>query len=315
MLADLSDHPERGGEFVRDPGHPDEIIRHLVGWANRRAAVRAVLLTSTRAIPHAEVDAFSDYDVVLVVRDIHPFVLDRGWIGDFGEALVAYWDPIHPDSDHGIEQAGNVIQYAAGLKIDFSLWPVALLERIAQAEALPAELDAGYRVLADKDGLTTNLRAPTYQAYIPPQPDEATYQTTINDFFTDAPYVAKFLRRDDLLPAKWALDYDMKHVYLRQMLEWRMECDHGWSVPARVLGKGLKRRLPADLWGEVEGAYAGGALADNWEALFRTIAVFRRVAREVGARLGYTYPDDLDSRVTAYVRRMREAEHGASASS
>ncbi len=299
---------------MRDAQEADDVIRRLVRWADRQAAVRAMLLTSTRAIPHAPVDAFSDYDVVLVVWDIHPFVADRGWLRDFGEVLVAYWDPIRPAPDHGLERVGNVTQYADGLKIDFTLWPVALLERIARAPALPAELDAGYLVLADKDRLTAYLRAPTYAAYIPLPPDDATYQATLNDFFVDAPYVAKCLLRDELLPAKWCLDYDMKHVYLRPMLEWRMECDHGWAVPVRIFGKGLKARLPPDLWTELEGTYAGAGIADNWEALFRTMALFRRVARDVAAHLGYAYPDELDRRVSAYVRRMRDREHEAAAS-
>jgi aminoglycoside 6-adenylyltransferase len=224
---------------------------------------------------------------------------------------VAYWDPIHPDPDYGIERTANVVQYADGLKLDFTLWPVALLERIARAPSLPVELDAGYRVLVDKDGLAADLRAPTYAGYIPAPPDEVTYQATVNDFFVDAPYVAKCLWRDELLPAKWCLDYDMKHVYLRPMLEWRMECDHGWAAPAGALGKGLKRRLPPALWAELEGAYAGAGIADNWEALFRTMALFGRVAREVAARLGYAYPEDLDRRVTAYVRGLRDAGPGA----
>ena len=296
---------------MSDTPHVDGVIRRLVRWADRQAAVRAMLLTSTRAIPHAAVDAFSDYDVVLVVRDIHPFIADWDWLRDFGEVLVAYWDPVHPDPDHGLERVANVVQYADGLKIDFTLWPVALLERIARAPALPAELDAGYRVLADKDGLTAGLRPPTYAAYIPTPPDDATYQAVVNDFFVDAPYVAKCLLRDELLPAKWCLDYDMKHVYLRPMLEWRMECDHGWAVPAGRLGKGLKRRLPADLWRDLEATYAGAGVAENWEALFRTLALFRRVAREVAARLGYPYPDELDRRVTAYVRQMEDRGRGA----
>jgi aminoglycoside 6-adenylyltransferase len=58
--------------------------------------VRAVFLTSTRAVPHAPLDAFSDYDVVLVLRDVRPFVADRRWVEDFGDVLVAYWDPKGP---------------------------------------------------------------------------------------------------------------------------------------------------------------------------------------------------------------------------
>ena len=97
----------------------------------------------------------------------------------------------------------------------------------------------------------------------------------------------------------------MTHVYLLRMLQWRMECDHGWAEPVRALGKGLHKRLPADVWGEVQNISAGATTADIWEALFRAMALFRRVARDVGDRLGYAYPDELDERVTAYVRQLR----------
>ena len=260
---------------------PHEVIRRLTLWADRKDPVRAMLLTSTRAIPDATVDILSDYDAVLVVEDVRPFFEDRSWLGDFGEVLVAYWDPIYPDPDHGIEQTGNVTQDADGLKIDFRLWPVALARRTAQAPALPDELDAGYAVLLDKDGLFDAMPPPSYGAYVPDRPDEGTYLTVVNDFLSDAPYVAKFLWRDELLPAKWCLDYDMKHVYLLRMLEWRMERDHGWSVPAGRLGKGLKKYLPAEIWKELEGTFVGADIADNWEALFRTMALFRRVATDV----------------------------------
>lgn len=290
---------------VPDTGYADDTICRLINWANDRDAVRAMLLTSTRTVPQAALDALSDYDVILAVRDIRPYVADHGWIWDLGEVLVAYWDPIHPDPDSGLEKGGNVVQYADGLKIDFTLLPVAALERLVSAPALPAALDAGYRVLLDKDGLTSGMREPTYAAYVPAKPDEATYRTLVNDFFVGVPYVAKCLVRDELLPAKWCLDHDMRDTYLRPMLEWRMECDHGWSVPTGALGKGLKKRLPSSLWTELEATYASAGIEDNWVSLFRTIAFFRRVARDVGAHLGYAYPEDLDRRVTEFAHRMR----------
>src|SRR5262245_31384538 len=283
-----------------------DVIRRLIQWAEDQVSVRAMLLTSTRAVPNAAVDILSDYDVILVVMDIHPFSEDRSWIQDFGQVLVAYWDPIHPDPDYSIEQIGNVIQYEDGLKIDFIVWPVELMRRIVGEAVLPAELDAGYSILLDKDGLAEGMSAPTYAAYIPTPPTEATYQRVIEEFFSDAPYVAKCLWRDELMPAKWCLDYDMKHVYLRVMLEWRMELDHGWSAAVGALGKGLKKRLRPEIWSQLEGTFAGAAIADNWDSLFRTIALFRRVAIEVGEQLGYVYPQDLDRRVTAYVQKIME---------
>ena len=284
----------------------DPIIRRLIAWAGERDEIRTMLLTSTRAVPDAPVDALSDYDVILVVRDAAPFQADRRWIADVGEVLVAYWDPYDADQDvdHDRDHCGNVVQYADGLKIDFTLWSESHLAAIAGRGTLPAELDAGYRVLLDRDGMATALPAPTHTAYLPVPPDEAAFRTAVNDFFSDVPYVAKCLRRGDLLPAKWALDHDMKHVYLLPMLEWWVGCAEGWSRPIGALGKGLQRRLPSDIRRELEATYAGGGLEENAEALVRTVALYRHVAMEVAEQLGYVYPFDLDERVTAFARRV-----------
>ena len=282
----------------------DPVSERLVDWADGREAIRAMLLTSTRAVPGATVDALSDYDVMLVVRDVAPFVTDRRWIEAFGEVLVAYRDPFDAGMDFERDHCGNVVQYVDGLKIDFTLWPVSHVRAIVERDALPDELDAGYRVLLDRDGLTAGLRRPTYAAYRPVRPDEAAFRTAINDFFTDVPYVAKCIRRGDLFPLKWALDHDMKHVYLRPMLEWWVGCKEGWSRPVGALGKGLRHRVPTDIWRELEASYAGGGMEENVEALFRTVALYRRVAIDVGRHLGYTYPIELDERVTAYARQV-----------
>ena len=286
----------------------DPVIQRLVRWGQEREAVRAMLLTSSRANPSAPVDALSDYDVLLVVEDIHPFFEDRAWLQDFGQVLVVYWDPIHPAPGYDIEQVGNVILYQDGLGIDFILWPVELLRQIAQAPALPADLDTGYAVLLDKDHLASRLRAPTYSAYIPAPPTNEIYQKVVEDFFSDVPYVAKCLWRDELLPAKWCLDFDMKHTFLRQMLDWRTELDHGWSVPTGVLGRGLKKRLPPEIWSGLESTYVGAGIEENWDALFRTLALFRQVAVEVVDHLGYAYPHDMDRGVVAYAHQVRRLE-------
>lgn len=84
-----------------------------------------------------------------------------------------------------------------------------------------------------------------------------------------------------------------------------MECDHDWAVSPGVNGKGLKKRLPPDIWAGLETTYAGLGVEENWKAMFQMIALFRRVAREVGEALGYAYPEELDRRVTEHARRLR----------
>jgi aminoglycoside 6-adenylyltransferase len=293
------------------PYHPPtEVFPRLIQWAEERAAIRAMLLTSTQARPDAAPDILSDYDVILVVRDIQPFYADRSWLADFGPVLVVYWDPIHPAPGFDLEQTGNVTQYEDGLKIDFTLWPVELLAQLVAGPELTAELDSGYRILVDKDQLAARLKPPTYTAYLPKPPTEEAYQIWINDFFSDAPYVGKCLWRGELLPLKWCLDYDMKHVYLRQMLEWWLAVKYEGQVGLGALGKGLKKRLPPDMYSLLEASYAGAGVAENWAALYRTIELFRRAAIEVGEALDYLYPAELDKRVIAYLQQMQRQSKG-----
>jgi aminoglycoside 6-adenylyltransferase len=98
----------------------------------------------------------------------------------------------------------------------------------------------------------------------------------------------------------------MKHIYLRQMLEWKIGLDTNWSIPVGSLGKGLKKKLPADIWSRLEDCYAGAEAPGNWKALYDTMDLFRLAAMEVGQRLGYAYPIELDQRVTAFVQNMQQ---------
>ena len=294
---------------MENSGREDETIERLIQWVEQQPMVRAMLLTSSRAIPNAPVDVFSDYDVILAVLDVHPFYADRAWLEAFGPVLVVYRDPL--ESSGGFLKSAYVTQYENGLKIDFTLWAVEILQRAAAGRQLPEEFDAGYRVLLDKDQLTGKLKPPTYKAYIPAPPSEAEYQTVVELFFHEATYAAKHLWREDLMAVKYNLDHAMKQENLLPMLEWRMEIDHEWSVKPGPYGRRLKRWLHPDLWAELESTYTGAGLEANWEAMFKTIALFRRAALEVGERLGYAYPYDLDQRAVAFLQKVKNLDRGA----
>jgi aminoglycoside 6-adenylyltransferase len=166
-------------------------------------------------------------------------------------------------------------------------------------------LDVGYRVLLDKDERTSGWGAPNYRAHIPAKPTETEYRDLVEEFWWSSTYVAKSLWRDELVIAKFVLERDLKLETLRLMLEWRIEIDHDWSVKPGVLGRGLKQLVPADTWSELESTYVGAGSEENWAALFRTTALFRWVASEVGEALGYAYPQQVDDQVTAYLEGVR----------
>jgi len=285
----------------------DEFIPNFVRWAENQPLVRAALLTSTLAVPGSKVDIFSDFDLILILSDVQPFFQDRAWLEDFGHVLAIYRDPLEPMD--GFLKSGNVTQYDNGLKIDFTLWPVALLQKTTASPQLPPEFDAGYRILLDKDQLTGGLQPPTYRGYIPNPPSEAEYLRKIEEFFLDTGYTAKFLWRGDLMAAKTLLDYFLKDEHLRPILEWHMEIAHQWSVKPGPHGRGLQKWLRGDLWAKLGDTYTGFGLEENWQALDKTIVLMRQVAQEVGASLGFAYPADLDRRAVAYLQDLKNQRH------
>ena len=285
------------------------IEARVANWCNAHDLVRAAILTSTRAVATASIDQFSDVDVILALTEIGPLSDHRLWLTDFGEVLVAWRDTDALQSDP--PRTCWVTQYADGSKIDFTLWPVALLRQVAQTGALPDQLDVGYRVLVDKDGLTGGLKSPSHRAHIPGRPSYEEFLAVVEDFLLESTYVAKHLKRDDLMPAKFSLDHVMKQGSLRTMLEWRIEIDHQWSLRPGASGKGLKKLLSLDVYRLLEQTYVGPRIADNWIALFDTIALFRSIAIEVADHFNYEYPRALDDRVIAYLQRVQADGSGA----
>jgi aminoglycoside 6-adenylyltransferase len=286
------------------PRLPEEadVVARLVGWGENDPSIRALVLTSSRARADESVDALSDYDVIVAVEDAAAFAADDAWVFAYAQPLARWGDE---DEVHGLTTYFQGVVYADGVKIDYTVWPEALLDRVAKAGALPDALDVGYRVLLDKSGRTPDWPAATYRAHIPTKPTEAEYRALVEEFWWDTTYVAKALWRGEVVFAKFVLDYDAKLVALRRFLEWRIQLDRDWSWRPGAYGRGLERHLPADLAAELARTYVGTDVEDNWNALFRTTALFRRVATEVGEALGYAYPLEVDEAVTAQLDAVR----------
>lgn len=279
------------------------VIDRLIHWAEKTVSIRAMLLFSSRANPADPVDIFSDYDILLAVTDIHPFHSNSQWLEEFGEVLVVFRNPI--GLERGFESFGFITHYQDGTKIDYCFYPVEFLRWAAQQPQLPEDLDNGYTVLVDKDGLTTGLQPPTHTAYILQPPSEKVYRELVEEFFNDALYVAKNLWRDNLFPVKLSLDHIMKYNCLRKMLEWRVAMDQNWNVKLGAHGKRLKKQVEPALWEEVAATYVGAGKEENWEALFKTIAIFRKVACEVAEDLGYPYPEHIDREVVIRLQKVK----------
>lgn len=282
-----------------------EVLARVLHWAESDKRVRAVLLTSTRAVANASLDTLSDYDVVLLAANPEDFARETEWVSAIGTPLLRVQDAeVEPAVD--LAKQNVMILYEDGTKIDYSIWPLTLSDRLAELGALPGEFDGGYRVLLDKDGFTASWPLPTHTAYIPAKPTAAEFQSLVEEFWFVTTYVAKYLWREEFIPSKVIFDYELKYLILRRLLEWRVAIARDWSVQPGFFGRGMQRVLDAETWQEFEATYVGPDREDNWAALFRTIDLFRDVATGVAGNLGFTYPHDLDARMIAYLRGIQQ---------
>jgi aminoglycoside 6-adenylyltransferase len=279
-----------------------DVIDQLVAWGTAHPLVRAMILTSSRTRPDGPVDLLSDYDLILAVSDVEPFAFADAWISEYGRPMVRWGDQ---GEMYGLATYFRGVVYQNYIKIDYGIWPVALLDRISAETALPDELDAGYRLLLDKDQRTAGWKLPSYQAHIPARPTEEEYQALVQEFWWGTTYVAKSLWRDELVFARWMLDQDLKLVTMRRLLEWRIELDHHWSVKTGIHGRGLKHLLPPNIWSEFASTYGSLDVEEIWAALDRVIALFRQLAPEVSNALSYPYPQQVDEQVSAYLEAIR----------
>lgn len=147
---------------VYDEARQEWVIAALVAWGAADPAIRALILTSSRAIPDAPVDRLSDYDLIVVLADVNSFLGDERWLHAYGTPLVRFNDCRIVG---GHDTYARLVLYEDGTKIDYTLWSVALLQGIATDPQLPDELDAGFRILLDKDGLTSGIADPTYSTH------------------------------------------------------------------------------------------------------------------------------------------------------
>lgn len=271
------------------------VLEALTVWAEADVRVRALILESSRARPGAQIDALSDYDV-LVIADPAEMAGDEAWMSATGTPLVCFRDATAQD---GVPTLTRLVLYETGLKVDYQIWPPELIRRAALAERIPDIIDVGYRVLVDKDGVTRSLGEASYTAHVlrPPTADE--YRDLVEEFWWESQYVAKSLWRDDLFPAKYAFDVVMKLDLLRRMLEWRVAMDTGWTFKPGRIGRGLKTHFEASTWEAVEHTFVGADVQDNWQALDEASRLFGTVAREVADRLGFAYPNELERKMTA----------------
>jgi hypothetical protein len=121
---------------VLSPPSEADVLERLVAWAAASPSVRALILTSSRARTTDSADQLSDYDVIVAVRDASAFAEDDSWASEYGTPVVRWGDE---HQLYGTTTYFRGVIYSNGVRIDYTVWPDALLERVSDAPELPED--------------------------------------------------------------------------------------------------------------------------------------------------------------------------------
>lgn len=278
-----------------------EMMDLILAVARKDERVRGVILNGSRANQNVKKDPFQDYDIVYLVTDVQSFRHDPGWIDVFGERMILQLpDDMNSPEPEPHDGYVYLMQFMDGNRIDLTVYPKDKNGKIIQ--------DSLSVVLLDKDGVIPMLEPASEKNYLPKPPTRKEFDDCCNEFWWVCPYVAKGLRRGEILYAKYMLDQVIREELIK-MLTWYIGLQTGYAVNPGKFGKYFERYLPADLWEDLMQTFAGADYEENWKALEAISRLFRRVALDVADGCGFTYPLRDDELVSEFFNQIRALDY------
>lgn len=270
-----------------------ELMAVILSTARDDDRIRAVILNGSRANPAAARDPYQDFDIVYLVTDVDSFRRQPGWIARFGEPMIVQTpDDMGDPPPSGNSSYAYLMQFTDGNRIDLTLYPV---DRLAQFGR-----DSLSVLLLDKDGIVAPFPPPSEADYLPTPPTARAFADCCNEFWWVSTYVAKALRRGEIVYAHWLLEHIVREEALR-MLTWLAAIRTGFQINLGKPGQRLNRHLPPELWERLLRTYPDADNARTWQALLTLGALFRHTAQSVGDQCGFAYPQQDDDRVSVYL--------------
>ncbi|NWG07750.1 MAG: aminoglycoside 6-adenylyltransferase [Chloroflexi bacterium] len=281
-----------------------EILDLILDFARKDSNIRAVVMNGSRANPNASKDIFQDFDVACLVKDVKPYIKNRGIPSQFGEILILQEpeDMQEPSPGNG-ETYAYLMQFKDGSRIDLSFHSPEIYKSVV-ADSLTV-------VLLDKDGLLRHVPLSSDKDYLPKLPTDKQFQDCCNEFWWVSPYVAKGLWRGELTYARHMMDMVIREEQLMKMLTWYFGAKTGFKKSPGKLGKYIKADIEAEIWTELENVYCDADFENIWRSLFTAGSLFRRLAKAVAVHFGYQYPQRDDDNVSEFLNRIKELPRDA----
>ena len=229
--------------------------------------------------------------------DPDKYVNDDSWQRDIGEV----WHCYNVSEDYWMA----VIFAPHGTRFDITIESVEELGKLVTNEPSsgPNECTLGYRVLVDKDDMTSTMAPPFSKRLLYERPSESKFSEAVDKFWHEAHNVAKYLAREDMWAAKHR-DWNT-HRCLLPMLEWHAHANHGWDYDTAHIGKRMRTWIDPEIWEALHRTFASFGVEESWNALFATIDLFKQLSSETAEKLNYQYPDDVSRNMINLIKSMR----------
>lgn len=272
-----------------------EMLELILTVAQGDERIRAVYMNGSRTNPNAPRDAYQDYDIVYIVRELEPFTADNSWIDIFGDRLMLQM----PEAMRCPSGAGHfnwMMLFADGNRLDLTLIPLGKLELVGN--------DSLSITLLDKDGLLPQFPEPSDLDYRITPPSELYYLSCCNDFWWCMQNVAKGIARREL-PYAMLMYHNVVREGLHDMLEWYIGTITNYGVSAGKMGKYFERYLPPELYEQYLATYSDSDSNNMWQAVLAACELFGIVAPQVARQSGYCYNKQEEDGMREYLRNVR----------
>ena len=275
------------------------ILEKILKWAENEVSIRALILVGSRA-QNKVVDSLSDYDLSIFTSDGGLFLADDQWLSSIGKVWVCVHEKVTVKYK---KFPTRLVIFEGGIKVDFSFFPMSILNEIVNSSSLIPEYDRGYSVLLDKDSTTEKMSPPRFVSDIK-RPSENDFFTIIKEFWFEVYHVAVYLKRDDLWSAQFRLS-GINNQFLLKMIEWNELSKLNWCGSIPPQGKRMHSWISEDTWDSLQQSFAPLDEQDIWNALSNTMVLFRKLATETALPLGYKYPLNVDNSISKFINDLR----------
>lgn len=254
--------------------------------------MRLALLVGSQARSEMPADALSDIDLAIFARVPDRLLRRREWIAELGTAWASHLEP------NGLETGEERrVLFDDGQDVDFAVFPVDYLAAMVSDGRAMAVLGRGFRTLVDKDGAGLTAPGPGPR---PTLPTEDEFSNLVNDDWFHLVWVAKKLKRGELLTAVGATNGYLGALLVGAVRWHALACRpgppdvwHGTRFFERWADPRVVRELPRTI-----ATYDPASVAT---ALRAHATLFAWLTEEIRVKLGFAPAVERPAELSAYV--------------